>query len=148
MDAQELARKLQEGDSVPASSAESVVPNRPGYYSIWIDDPTHLPADYAKHLETRGANLLYVGIATKSLLKRLVKSLSQNSSLLRSAMHPGILRCRDQKGPRRPNEAASGLFGPGARRARSRAASCRLGPPRSGGRSGRLTSLATGVSLG
>ncbi|MGH9316984.1 MAG: GIY-YIG nuclease family protein [Thermoanaerobaculia bacterium] len=50
-----------------------MVPPRPGYYSIWIDDPVNLPAPYGDYLRERDTTLLYVGIATKSLLERLVE---------------------------------------------------------------------------
>ena len=60
-------------EHVPAALAGRVVPDRPGYYSIWIDNPDNLPRLYAYLLQEDKTNLIYVGIATKSLLKRLVE---------------------------------------------------------------------------
>ncbi len=56
-----------------ASAAESVVPHSPGFYSIFIDDPANLPCPYCTILQGRPTNLIYIGIATKSLQKRLVE---------------------------------------------------------------------------
>jgi len=57
----------------PAKNAEFVVPQRSGYYSIIIDDPASLPTPFDLLLHQRSTNLIYVGIASVSLLKRLVK---------------------------------------------------------------------------
>ena len=48
-------------------------PQKAGYYSIWIDTPDSLPEPFATELKTRGNNLLYVGIASKSLYSRLIE---------------------------------------------------------------------------
>lgn len=68
-----LIESLINTKQVPAALADRVVPGRPGYYSIWIDDPDHLPALYSNRLRAEKTSLIYVGIATKSLLKRLVE---------------------------------------------------------------------------
>lgn len=68
-----LIKRLANAKQVPAALADGNVPGRPGYYSIWIDDPDHLPRLYANRLRADKTSLIYVGIATESLLKRLVE---------------------------------------------------------------------------
>lgn len=65
-----------------AGNAENRVPdNKPGYYAIFIDFEDVLPKTYAKYLHQReDRNLLYIGIATKSLFKRLVQQDLQHNS--------------------------------------------------------------------
>ena len=94
-----LIKSLINAKLVPASLARSVIRGWPGYYSIWIDDPDHLPRLYANRLQADKTNLVYVGIATKSLLKRLVdQDLSHKSpSTFFRGIGP-ILGYRPQKG--------------------------------------------------
>jgi hypothetical protein len=56
-----------------AAEASERVPNGPGYYAIFIDQATSLPNPYADLLLQRATRLIYVGIATVSLHKRLVE---------------------------------------------------------------------------
>ncbi|SEB56181.1 hypothetical protein SAMN05443246_1081 [Paenibacillus sp. GP183] len=57
---------------IAASLAESEVPNTPGIYCIMIRDITSIPEPYSACLINRDHNILYVGQASTSLLKRLV----------------------------------------------------------------------------
>jgi len=65
-----LERKAQ---LYPAKNAAFVVPQRPGIYSIFIDEPASFPAPFDTLQQQRNTNLIYIGIASKSLFKRLVK---------------------------------------------------------------------------
>jgi len=74
MNDQTIAEALeQKAPSYSAALAESVVPPQPGFYSIFIDDPINLPEPYAGHLREKQTTMLYIGIAGRSLLKRLIK---------------------------------------------------------------------------
>ncbi len=53
--------------------AESKVPRKQGLYSINIDRVDALPAPFADALRERGSHLLYIGIASRSLLRRLIQ---------------------------------------------------------------------------
>jgi hypothetical protein len=55
-----------------ARAAEEQVPPSPGMYAIFVDAARSLAEPYAQTLESRETCLLYIGIATKSLSKRLV----------------------------------------------------------------------------
>lgn len=55
-----------------ASNLDGLVPALPGIYAIRIKDPKKLPAVFAKELGERNHNLLYIGIASKSLKKRML----------------------------------------------------------------------------
>lgn len=55
-----------------AAEASDRVPNRPGYYAIFVDDALSLPNPYRDILRARETRLIYIGIATKSLCERLV----------------------------------------------------------------------------
>lgn len=65
--------RLCAGPRCPASSAPELVPGGSGYYAIYVDDASALPAPYSDVPACRGTRLLYLGIATKSLLRRLVE---------------------------------------------------------------------------
>ena len=65
-----LERKAQD---YPAKNAEFIVPKRSGNYSIFIDEPASFPTPFDSLLQQRNTNLIYIGIASKSLFKRLVK---------------------------------------------------------------------------
>jgi GIY-YIG catalytic domain-containing protein len=69
----DLAELIMSAARIPASRAASVVPDRPGYYSIWLDDSDNLPRAYADRLRDQRTHLIYVGIATRSLMRRLVR---------------------------------------------------------------------------
>lgn len=77
----DLVARLEAAEEIPAAKAADVVPDRPGYYSIWIDDPGSLPSLFAVRLRKNQTNLIYVGIATRSLHKRLVEQDLQHKSL-------------------------------------------------------------------
>jgi len=62
-----------EAHPYPAKNAESVVPKRSGYYSIFIDESASFPAPFDLMLHNRNTNLIYIGTASKSLYKRLVR---------------------------------------------------------------------------
>lgn len=55
-----------------AAIAEANVPEAPGYYSLFVDTARSLPAPFGELLGARGTNLIYAGIATRSLRIRLV----------------------------------------------------------------------------
>lgn len=57
---------------VPARSAERRVPDRPGLYSIFIDDPDNRPSPFKEFLSKRKTRMVYLGRASTSLQKRLV----------------------------------------------------------------------------
>ena len=50
---------------------ETDIPQVPGLYAIRINDTNKLPIDFNKILQDRKHNILYIGIASKSLRKRL-----------------------------------------------------------------------------
>ena len=52
---------------------EKTVPDKPGYYSIWVDKANSLPEPFSTELRIRKSNLLYIGIASGSLKSRLVE---------------------------------------------------------------------------
>jgi hypothetical protein len=56
-----------------AADALERVPDGPGFYAIYVDDPFSLPNPFRDILIKRQTKLIYIGIATKSLRKRLVK---------------------------------------------------------------------------
>ncbi len=58
--------------SVSGFSA-SEIPDAPGLYAIRIKDINKLPSVFSEELNKRGHNLLYIGIASKSLRERLWK---------------------------------------------------------------------------
>ena len=55
-----------------AAEAAEEVPRTPGYYSIFIENPLSLPKTLSDRLLARDTRLIYVGLATTSLRKRLV----------------------------------------------------------------------------
>ena len=56
-----------------AADAPALVPPRPGYYAIFIDDPGSLPKTFRDLLVERRTSLIYIGIATVSLFNRLIE---------------------------------------------------------------------------
>lgn len=52
---------------------ESIIPNEPGLYAIRIKDVNDLPAPFCDELIKRNHDLLYIGMASESLRKRLWK---------------------------------------------------------------------------
>ena len=68
----ELSNRLLGASQLLASAATAQVASVPGYYSIWIDAADELPAPFRDRLIAESTTLIYVGIATQSLRKRLV----------------------------------------------------------------------------
>jgi len=70
----DIAELLMNGKSYcSAGEAEQQVPTKPGYYTIFVDSTNALPAPFAKILRDQETGLLlYIGIAKRSLLARLV----------------------------------------------------------------------------
>ena len=56
-----------------AAEAPKRVRCTPGYYAIFIDDPYALPVPFQNLLVQRRTKVIYIGIATRSLYKRLVE---------------------------------------------------------------------------
>jgi hypothetical protein len=54
-----------------AANIEDKVPDSPGIYMIRVQNTKSLPRVFQKELDIRGHNVLYVGIATKSLKRRM-----------------------------------------------------------------------------
>ncbi len=74
MPAEQVAKLLPGSVSrCPARGAERRVPNSPGFYAIFVDSADELPPAFAKILHDQQAKLIYIGIATKCLLTRLVE---------------------------------------------------------------------------
>jgi hypothetical protein len=48
------------------------VPHNPGLYSLRVRSINKLPAPFDKHLAERGHNIIYIGIASKSLNRRML----------------------------------------------------------------------------
>jgi hypothetical protein len=55
-----------------AGEAKQRVPPRPGFYAIFVDSADSLRPPFDKILRDQQTDLLYIGIATRSLVKRLV----------------------------------------------------------------------------
>jgi hypothetical protein len=70
----EVIEALMAAESHRAKSAEQFVPARPGLYAIFIDNPQLLPPPFCNlSARTIGNRLIYIGVATVSLLERLVR---------------------------------------------------------------------------
>src|SRR5690348_2804311 len=48
-------------------------PSGPGYYAIFVKEARALPSPYRERLKQHSTTLIYIGIAEKSLFKRLVE---------------------------------------------------------------------------
>jgi hypothetical protein len=55
-----------------AGTIDNLVPDRPGVYAIRIKDPKKLPGSFAAELVSRSHDLIYIGIASKSLKRRML----------------------------------------------------------------------------
>ena len=73
MDLSEILGILSNGSLYTPELAETKAPASPGYYSIYVDSAASLPGAFAAHLESRGSLLIYLGIATTSILARLIE---------------------------------------------------------------------------
>lgn len=63
---------LNEKNFKPASSIDNLVPNKPGIYCIRISDSSTLPEEFRNALTERKHNILYIGVAKRSLKARLL----------------------------------------------------------------------------
>ncbi len=64
---------LNQKNTRPADAVDSIVPDLPGMYAIRIRNVHKLPKVYSNVLEERKHNLLYIGVAAKSLKHRLLE---------------------------------------------------------------------------
>ena len=69
---QELEKALIKGKRIlqPITNGNTIE-SKEGYYSIWITNTKKLPTVFHNELVRKKTNLLYIGIASGSLLKRL-----------------------------------------------------------------------------
>ena len=56
------------------------IQNMPGYYSIWVSNVEHIPSPFKEELIKRKTTLLYIGIASNTLQKRLFEQELQHKS--------------------------------------------------------------------
>ena len=56
----------------PVNAIDTLVPTKPGLYCIRIKNIDALPGPFNSELEKRGHNILYIGIASTSLNKRML----------------------------------------------------------------------------
>jgi hypothetical protein len=69
-----IARLVSNSDVCRAHESDDCVPHRAGLYAIFLDTPQLLPAPFSTRLLSGNERqLIYIGIATKSLQARLVK---------------------------------------------------------------------------
>lgn len=67
-----LVELMNESNFKSAAIIDNLVPKVPGLYCIRIKDITVLPTPFDKIIKERQHNILYIGIATQSLNKRLI----------------------------------------------------------------------------
>lgn len=67
-----IADLLKDDQFKSAHGIDSVVPDKPGIYCIRIINPNQLPKLFRDNLLGRKHDILYIGIATKSLKKRFL----------------------------------------------------------------------------
>lgn len=70
----DLASKvlMNEKNFKSASIIDSLVPDQPGLYCIRIQNVEQLSSIFAKELKIRGHNIIYIGIASQSLKRRML----------------------------------------------------------------------------
>lgn len=69
----ELEERLMDEKYFQSVSAiENSVPNAPGLYSLRIKNIENLPAPFDQYITERGHNIIYIGIASKSLYQRML----------------------------------------------------------------------------
>lgn len=70
----ELTEKIlmNEKNFKSARTIDNSVPDFPGLYCIRIKEPKKLPTPFSTELENRNHNIVYVGIASQSLYKRML----------------------------------------------------------------------------
>ncbi len=66
----EVVRRLMESRRLRPAEAEGSLPDEPGIYALFVDEPASLPEPYAGVLRQRIGNLLYIGKARDSLRRR------------------------------------------------------------------------------
>ena len=66
---------LNEKNFKSAKDIEGLAPKEPGIYSLRIKDPSSLPIVFSNELVFRQHNLIYIGVASTSLHKRLAQEL-------------------------------------------------------------------------
>ena len=60
---------------IPVTQASTKIPDEPGIYAICLANPGNLPDSFRKIFLERTHKIIYIGIATKSLKKRLNQEL-------------------------------------------------------------------------
>lgn len=73
LSAEHISQILLAMPQCAAADCEARVPSVPGYYAIFVDKPDSLPQPYSEILKRRNSKLIYAGIATVSLRKRLLE---------------------------------------------------------------------------
>jgi hypothetical protein len=74
MDFHQIVSQLRnDAPLITAIGAEKSVPDIPGLYSIFVDDPDNLPPPFKEYLKRKKTRMIYLGKATKSLQVRLVE---------------------------------------------------------------------------
>lgn len=73
MQPEEIADQLVAGATCGAQDAGTKAPRSTGYYTIFVDTPDSLPPPFGELLRKRETKLIYIGIATSSLLGRLAE---------------------------------------------------------------------------
>ena len=84
----------------PAAVIDEIVPAKPGYYCLKIKNIKDLPENFALELENREHNILYIGLASKSLKTRMLKQ------ELRAIGHGTFFRSMGAVLGFRPNEGS------------------------------------------
>ena len=73
MIASEIAHALFHAPSLrEAGTIDSLVPHRPGFYCILLKDTSQLPEPFYAELQRRETQIIYVGLASKSLKTRFL----------------------------------------------------------------------------
>lgn len=57
----------------PVAMAHNVVPAKPGFYSIFVDNAENVPKPFNQILCEKKTQLLYIGVASVSLYERLIE---------------------------------------------------------------------------
>ncbi|TVR36942.1 MAG: hypothetical protein EA392_13950 [Cryomorphaceae bacterium] len=69
----EVAKELMDSRKQRAvSEIDTMVPDSPGMYCIRIRDRNVLPIPFSQQLDGRGHNIMYIGIASRSLHRRML----------------------------------------------------------------------------
>ena len=69
----EIAERLMDDKHFQSIGViDNSVPDKPGIYSLRIKDIENLPEPFDAHLASRGHNIIYIGIASKSLYRRML----------------------------------------------------------------------------